>query len=35
MRQQEKTALFKRIIENAPLEKSADNEASVYQMRHE
>ena len=35
MRQQEKTALLKRIIENAPLEKSSDNEASVYQMRHE
>ena len=35
MKQKEKTALLKRIIENAPLEKSADNEASVYQMRHE
>jgi hypothetical protein len=35
MRQQEKTALLKRIIENAPLEKSPDNEESVYQMRRE
>jgi hypothetical protein len=35
MRQQEKTALIKRIIENAPLVKSPDNEESVHQMRHE
>ena len=35
MRQQEKTALLKIIIENAPLVKSPDNEESVHQMRHE
>ena len=35
MRQQEKTALIKRIIENAPLVKSPDNEESVHQMRLE
>jgi hypothetical protein len=35
MRQAEKTALLKKIIENAPLVKSPDNEESVHQMRLE
>ena len=35
MKQAEKTEFLKKIIENAPLVKSPDNEESVNQMRHE
>ncbi len=35
MRQREKTEFLKKIIENAPLVKSPDNEESVLQMRLE